>query len=173
MAKNEFKAYSGPQVTLENVPIVYKNFLGEKGQYNEQGERSFNIIIEDPEIADKMLADGFNLKPWLDEDGNVSAHHFQVKVNYDKSKRPPRIYRVTQEGRRQQFLDAQTVGMLDSVTVTSVDITLGTWIWREAPLPNVSAYCNVMYANVEEDPLDVKYAALLEGAPFDEYGSLE
>lgn len=172
MAKQEFKPHAGPSITLENVPIVYKNFLGEKGQYNEEGERSFNIIIEDPDMAEQLAADGLNIKPYLDEDGNITSYHFQVKVNYN-SRRPPRIYRVTQEGRRQQFLDSKQVGMLDSVTVSSVDITFGTWVWRESPLPNVSAYCNVMYAKVEEDPLDAKYAALLEGAPFDEYGPLE
>jgi hypothetical protein len=166
MPKEEFKPHSGPSVTIEGVGVIYKNFMGQKGQYNEEGERSFNLLIEDPGIAEALLEDGFNLKPFLDEDDNITAHHMQVRVNYKG--RPPRITRVTQNGRRQTALDAKTVGMLDSVTITEVDITMGTWIWREEPLPNRTAYCNVMFVHVEEDPLDAKYSALLEGSYFEE-----
>lgn len=163
MKKEDFKPHAGPAVTLENVGVVYKNFTGQKGMYNEEGERSFNIVIDDLQIAEQMLADGFNLKPFLDEDENVTGHHMNVKLNY-KSRRPPRVYRVTDEGRNQLLLNAQTIGMLDSVTINMADLTLGTWYWRESDLPNVTVYCNVMYAHVEEDPLDAKYSDLLTGS---------
>jgi hypothetical protein len=163
---DEFKPHSGPDVTLENVGIIYKNFMGEKGMYNEEGERSFNIVINDPNMAEDMLNDGLNLKPFLDEDDNVTGHHMKVKINYKG--RPPRIYRVTDGGLRQVPLDVRTVGSLDSVTIEKADITLGTWVWRPSPLPNISVYCNVMYVHVIEDPLDTKYQSLLEGSHFDD-----
>jgi len=159
---DEFKAHSGPDVTLENVRIMYRNFMGQKGMYNEEGERSFNIVIDDPVMATTMLEDGLNLKPLLDEDERVVGHHMLVRINYKG--RPPRIIRVTQDGQRQTSLEQRTVGSLDSVTIEKADITLGTWIWRPEPLPNMSAYCNVMYVHVIEDPLDAKYASLLEGS---------
>lgn len=166
--KDEFVPHSGDPVTLENVPVIYKNFSGQKGQYNEEGEKSFNIIIEDSDMAAAMLSDGFNLKPFLDEDDVVTAYHLHVKINY-KSRRPPRIYRIADESSRPPLLlDERTVKMLDSVDIIQADITLGTWVWREEPLPNISAYCNVMYALIQEDPLDAKYAPLFESEMYEE-----
>lgn len=158
MAKAEdFKPHSGEPVTLENIEVWYKNFSGEKGQYNEEGERSFNLVIRDSEVADAMLRDGFNIKPLLDEDDNIIGYHMLVRVNYN-SGRPPRIYSLA-EGREPILYTVNDIGALDSQTILSADVTLGTWIWRPATtLPNISVYCNVMYVMIVDDPLDTKYA---------------
>lgn len=154
-----------PSVTLENVPIVFKNFLGQKGQFNAEGERSFHVLIEDLDMARDMLSDSWNLKPFLDEDENITAYHLQVKVNYGGY--PPRIVRVTKGGRHQVDLDEKTVGALDSQRVTSVDVTINPYPWSMQGRSGISAYCEQMYVKVEESALEAKYAALLE-EPFDE-----
>lgn len=154
-----------PSVTLMNVPIVFKNFLGQKGQFNAEGERSFHVLIEDLEMAREMLGDGWNLKPFLDEDEQITAYHLSVKVNYGGY--PPRIVRVTKEGRHQVDLDEKTVGSLDSQKVTSVDLTINPYQWEVQGRSGISAYCEQMFVNVEESLLEAKYAALLD-SPFDE-----
>lgn len=151
-------------VTLENVPIIFKNFSGQKGQFNAEGERSFHVLIEDPDIAAQMIRDGWNMKPFLDEDEKITAHHLQVKVNYGGY--PPRIVRVTKGGRTQVDLNEATVGSLDSQRVTSVDLTINPYHWNMSGKSGIKAYCEHMFVNVEESPLEEKYAALLE-SPFD------
>jgi len=154
-----------PSVTLENVPIIFKNFSGQKGQFNNEGERSFHILIEDLDIANAMIADGWNIKPFVDEDEKVTAHHLQVKVNY--SGYPPRIVRVTKQGRHQVDLNEKTIGSLDSQRVLSVDVTINPYHWNMQGRSGIKAYCETMFVNVEETALEEKYAALLE-MPFDE-----
>jgi len=153
-----------PNVTLENVPIIFKNFSGQKGQFNNEGERSFHVLIEDPDIAEAMLNDGWNLKPFVDEDEQITAHHLQVKVNYKGY--PPRIVRVTKGGRHQVDLGEKTVGALDSQRVTSVGVTINPYHWNMNGKSGIKAYCHVMFVNVEESALEESYAALLE-LPFD------
>lgn len=154
-----------PNVTLENVPIIFKNFSGQKGQFNSEGERSFHVLIEDLEMAKQMEKDGWNLKPFVDEDEKITAFHLQVKVNYGGY--PPRIVRVTKQGRHQVDLNEKTVGSLDSQRVLSVDLTINPYHWNMQGKSGIKAYCNMMFVNVEETPLEEKYAALLD-SPFDE-----
>jgi hypothetical protein len=154
-----------PSITLENVPIIFKNFSGQKGQFNAEGERAFNVLIEDLKMAEDMLADGWNLKPFLDEAEQITAYHLQVKVNYGGY--PPRIVRVTKGGKHQVDLNSKTVGSLDSQRVLSVDLTINPYQWTVQGKSGIKAYCHVMFVNVEETPLEEKYAALLD-APFDE-----
>ena len=154
-----------PSVTLENMPIIFKNFSGQKGQFNTEGERTFNLLIEDPEIAKEMLNDGWNLKPLRDEADQITAHHLPVKVNYN-SPYPPRIVRVTKNGRHQVDLDEKTIGSLDSQRVVSVDITINPYQWSVQGKSGIKAYCQVMFVIVEVTPLEEKYAVLLE-MPFD------
>ena len=155
-----------PSVTLQNVPIIFKNFSGQKGQFNAEGERSFHVLIEDLDISLAMLADGWNLKPFVDDESKeITAHHLQVKVNYGGY--PPRIVRVTKNGRQQVDLSEKTVGSLDSQRVLSVDVTINPYHWNMSGKSGIKAYCEQMFVNVEESVLEEKYAALLD-APFDE-----
>ena len=157
-----------PSVTLQNVPIIFKNFQGQKGQYNAEGVRTFSIVIETPTMAEEMLKDGWNLKPLKDEDGKISAYHLPVKVNF-ASRRPPRIYKVTQGGTRQLQLNEEMVGMLDYLTVSTVDVIINPYAWDVNGNQGIKAYLDTMYANIDENELDLKYAQLKDGPiPFDE-----
>lgn len=155
-------------VTLENVKIIFKNFQGQKGQFNAQGDRSFSILIEDPRMADDMRKDGWAVKPLRpDEDGVVRAYHLSAKVNYNSST-PPRIYRVwPNNNNRRLLLNPDTIGMLDELPIETADLIINPYEWHVNDNSGIKAYVNTMYVIIEENELDLKWAEIPE-APFDD-----
>src|SRR5690242_12527106 len=52
---------SGDDRTLRNVDLIFLNFQGKEGKYNEEGERSFAILL-DEKLASIMYDEGWNVK---------------------------------------------------------------------------------------------------------------
>lgn len=150
-------------VLLEGVRLVFRNFTGKESQYNQEGARNFGVIIPDPRVAERMLADGWNVK-YLNpseeekEEGiETGPPWLPVKVRYDVG-RPPKIVLVTERGRT--TLDEKTVEMLDWADITNVDLILRPYPWSVRGDTGISAYVQSMYVTIEEDALERKYGAM-------------
>ena len=78
------------RLRLEGARIIFKNFRGEKGPYNESGVRTFSVVIDDLNYGEQLIAEGWALKPLRNEDGEIDAYQLPVKINY-ASRQPPRI----------------------------------------------------------------------------------
>src|SRR4051812_15216958 len=48
-------------VVMEGVRLVFRNFEGKEGPYNQEGSRSFGVILPE-DIGEQMLTDGWNVK---------------------------------------------------------------------------------------------------------------
>lgn len=144
-----------PEVTLENVRMVFKNFSGEERRYNAEGKRNFCAILP-KDIAEDMDADGWNIKTLTSRDEDEQdAAFIKVNVNYN-SGRPPRI--VVLAGRNRTTLTEETVGSLDWAEITNVDLTISPFVREEGGETTVTAYLKTMYVTIDQDPLDAKYA---------------
>lgn len=145
-------------VTLRNVQVRFTNFRGEKGQYNELGNRFFNLyFLPEDSRATKLKDDGWNLKELKNEDGMVSAYLLQVKLNYS-SYNPPRVYKVSDARNTSTLLEEHTVGLLDGENIEYVDVTFNPHLWSmPGGRSGVSAYCQVLYAHVHEDELEIEW----------------
>lgn len=148
-----------PPITIRNARILFKNFSGRPDKYHPKGgdNRSFCVLIPDPEMAQDMANDGWNirmLKPREEEDGPVP--YIQVKVAY--SDYPPNIYMIS--GHRKTLLNEDTVGELDHCRFVKADVRISpyTYIDRESGEEKLSAYCRDLYATVEIDDLAEEYA---------------
>ena len=88
MAKNV------PVINIENARIIFRNFSGKETKYNREGDRNFCVILEDAETAQKLAADGWNIRilPPRDED-EEAKHYLQVAVSFKTI--PPKIIMVT------------------------------------------------------------------------------
>jgi hypothetical protein len=145
-------------VLMEGVRIIFRNFSGKEGQYNREGDRNFGVIIPSAEVAEAMLADGWNvkyLKPREEDEEGEETPWLSVSVNFEKG-RPPKIMMVTDRGRT--ALDESTVEMLDWADIKNVDLIVRPYTWEVSGRTGVKAYLQSMYVTIEEDELERKYA---------------
>ncbi len=152
------------RLRLEGVNVIFKNFRGKKGTFNEEGIRTFSVVIDDLNYGDQLLAEGWALKPLKNEEGELDAYHLPVKINYD-SRQPPRIYKVSLVTGGQLPLDERTIDMLDFLPIDYADIIVNPYQWEVRGATGIKAYCQTMYVVIEENELDIKYANLPSNRP--------
>lgn len=149
-------------LTIENARIIYRNFSGKGGQYNAEGNRNFCVVIEDPVLAERLAADGWNIKrkPGRDE-GDDDWFHMQVSVRFDNI--PPKIVLVTK--RKKVTMDELMVDSLDYAEISNVDLIIHPSNYTVRGVSGVKAYLKTMYITIVEDVFADKYAD--EEMPFD------
>jgi len=146
---------------IEGAQVVFKNFAGEEGMYNEKGKRNFAVILPE-DTAEQMLQDGWNVKRLKvredDEDRVVGDAYVSVEVSYKN--RPPHIVAITSAGRTD--LTEDTVETLDWAEFENVDLICNAYVWDVNGKSGIKAYLKSMYATIKEDALALKYAQLSE-----------
>jgi hypothetical protein len=142
---------------LENVTLIFKNFSGKKSQYNERGDRTFSILIENPGLASNLRGEGWNIKELKQEDEEAPVYFLSVKVNFDSSF-PPRVYLIKRGGRVQ--LNENTISMLDYSQIKTADVKINPYHWVLRGDSGISAYLSVMYVEIESSKFDDKYDEL-------------
>jgi hypothetical protein len=142
-------------IEIENAELLWRNFRGEVGTYNKNGQRSVNIIIP-TDMADPLIRDGWNVRqlPPRDE-GDDPLFHLQVKVSYGQI--PPRIITIGSRTQNQTLLTDQTVGALDYADIESVDVVIRPYNWEVNGKRGVAAYLKTMYVVLSEDSFAHKY----------------
>ena len=143
------------QLTIEDAQIIFRNFEGKEGQYNRKGDRNFAVIIPSADLADQMLADGWNIK-FLEprDEGDLPVPYLQVTVNFQS--RPPRIVMITSHSRTN--LTEDTVETLDWADILTVDLIINPYEWNVNGKTGVKAYLKSLYVTIQEDELELKYA---------------
>lgn len=147
-------------VTMRGVRIIFRNFEGKEGKYNQAGSRSFGVILP-KDVAMAMLADGWNVKylePREEEEEETEPQPWlPVQVAYDKG-RPPRISMISSRGKTN--LDEKMVETLDWADITNVDLIVRPYNWDVNGKSGVKAYLQTMFVTVEEDELERDYAEM-------------
>lgn len=143
-------------IKIENARIVFRNLSGKPDKFNPQGgKRSFSVVIEDPEFANELKREGWNIKqfnPSPDSD-EEPAHFISVKVSYNNI--PPHIYLCTSKNKT--LLNEDTIGQLDYAEISNVDIVITPYQYEMSGRSGISAYVKTMYVTVVEDEFASKY----------------
>ena len=146
------------KLIIEDAKILYRNFSGLGSPYNREGDRNFNVIIDDPETAQKLQEEGWNVKCRVPRDPDEQPlHHMKVNVNF-KSLRGPKIYLHT--GSSVCVLDETTVADLDQDDILSCDMIISPYHYERNTVSGISAYLDTLHVVVKEDPFAHKYANL-------------
>lgn len=139
---------------MENAKIRFRNFSGRPDEFTREGDRSFALVIDDEDLANKLKEDGWNVRMRMPKnDGEDPWYYLKVKVNFGGF--PPKIIEVTSWNR--VFLNEETVGILDTAELKSVDVEISPYHWEIGGRSGITAYLKTMYAKIEEDPFAAKY----------------
>jgi hypothetical protein len=151
--RNEGSRNDGTLI-MEDARIVFRNFAGEEGMYNRQGDRNFCVLLEDDLAAD-MKDDGWNIKRLKPREGeDHGTAYIQVSVGFKG--RPPRIVMITSQGRVD--LGEDECILLDWADIDKVDLIIRPYHWNVNGRTGVKAYLKSIFVIIREDYLELKYA---------------
>ena len=151
--------YVDQTVLLENVKITLKNFSGVPDKFNVNGDRTFAVLLDD-DIAEAMERDGWLVKQFKQKDLDEPPQSF-LKVRVHFGKKIPRVVMITSRGRT-TLTDEEDLKLLDWADIRMVDLILRPNDWEMNGKTGRKAYLKSMFATIEEDALERKYADVPE-----------
>lgn len=161
MENTKFTPLEGNRLKIENLSnrnIIYRNFSGKPSQYNKSGDRKFTIVIDDPEIAQKLTTYGWNVK--VRPSKNDDEEYFctlDVKVRLDLEWARPKIKQFTRAN--SIWITEDNIGNFDDVEFERVDIVLRQYAWKNMKgETGIAAQLSEMYAKIAEGVLEAKWA---------------
>lgn len=140
---------------IDDARIIYRNFRGEGGKFNREGDRNFAVVIPKQELTDELRNRGWNvkIKPPKDEEDSPFMY-LPVKVKFND--RGPQVYLRT--GDRVNRLDEETISILDDINIRSVDLDIRPYDWDVNGKSGRTAYLQSIEVIQEIDRFAARYA---------------
>lgn len=144
---------------LQNRHVIYRNFAGRPTQYNKNGgKRTFTIVIPDPETAQKLANDGWNvkIKPAKNNEDELFCT-LEVRVRFDLSWVKPKVWQYTKKARLQ--VNEDNIDNFDNAEFERVDIVIRPYLVQKPSGDTVvSAQLSEMCVKIAEQELEAEWA---------------
>lgn len=139
---------------IDEARIVYRNFAGEGSKFNREGDRNFAVVIPDEELANELIAEGWNvkIKPPRDED-EAPFMYLPVKVKFNDN--GPNVY--LRAGSRMTQLDEDSIECLDAIEILSVDMDIRPYDWEVNGKTGRTAYLQDIHVTQKIDRFAERY----------------
>lgn len=135
-------------LVFKNARIMFRNFEGRERKNNRAGDRNFCVRIDDPEEAQQLAADGWNVKTLGPRDGEEDEVHFiQVRLNYNG--RAPKI--LVRTANNELYYDEDTVKNLDAAELANIRIVINPYHWEVNGKKGIKAYLNSFSADLVDE----------------------
>lgn len=153
----------GPRgiLQIDDARITYRNFRGERGEYNRDGERSFALIIPNEEIKEALLNNksdagaswNIKIRAPRDED-DTPFMYLPVKVNFND--RGPAVYLISGNNRRRLY--EEDVARLDRISIAKVDLDIAPFDSVVQKVAYRTAYLRSIEVTQEVDRFEARWA---------------
>lgn len=150
----------GENLEFNGARIVYRDFTGEISKFNQNGEKSFSIVIgngfldgnemSSDEICDVLEADGWHIKrkPAVEE-GEDPFNYLNVKVKFGGSGRNPSIY--INDGVNARKIGEDLINMIDDLNISNVDAVIRPYHWTMGNNSGTTAYLQSIWVDFIPD----------------------
>ena len=144
---------------IDDARMIFKNFEGRGDKFNREGDRNFSLLIEDPDTADALIKEGWNvrIKPGRDEDEGPFMR-LPVKVKFTDY--GPNVYLKT--GDNLNKLDEESIACLDNIEIESVDMDIRPFDWEVNGRTGRTAYLQSLHVTQRIDRFAARYNNLNE-----------
>ena len=144
------------QLVIDDAKLLFHNFSGAKTDFNALGNRNFDVILPDNEMAIAMGQKGWNVKIRRPRDPEDDPYYtLNVKINM-ASRWPPKI---VEAGKRQQIVyDESMLNKLDNLPMEDIGIVINGSEWEnERYGKGVKAYLDQFYFRARPSIFGNKY----------------
>jgi hypothetical protein len=140
---------------IDDARITYRNFSGIGSKFNREGDRNFAVVIEEQEVADALINEGWNvkIKPPREE-GDTPFMYLPVKIKFND--RGPNVY--LKSGAVTNKLDEESIDVLDNVDIIGVDLDVRPYDWEVNGNTGRTAYLQSIHVTQEVDRFADRYA---------------
>jgi len=142
-------------IIAEDAEIIFRNFAGAAGKYNDEGDRSFSIVIDDKDFAMMLREQGWNVRQLRARDEyEEPSYSLQIAVSYRRigGIKPMEIMLLKPEVAI--LVDEDMVAMLDYATITYSKLVIRPREWEPG---KIKAYLSEMDVQIEDSILDHRY----------------
>ena len=140
------------QLIIEDAKLLYRHFAGTADDFHREGERDFSVRIDDPQLAERLAAEGWNVRERTYDDGE-KFWHVKIKISYKFQ--PPAVGIVRKNG--EVFLEEKDLGMLDHAEILRADLIIDPSVWNIRGETGVTGYLRALHVRIQEDPFMEKY----------------
>lgn len=126
---------------IDDAKIIYRNFKGTGTKFNREGDRNFSILIEDEEIANALVQEGWNVK-FKEARDESDTPFMTLPVKIKINERGPSVY--LKVGDRVIELGEDSIGMIDDISIEHVDLDLRPYNWEVNGKNGRTAYLHSM-----------------------------